>query len=338
MSELFSIVIQGGVLNSQGDLDLSIIKNIEKVRREFDNSEIVLSTWIMNDTITGDLNRLAEKLSLNVIYNKDPGSISSNDKTISSNINRMLVSSRNGILSTTRDFVIKIRTDSYLINKNLSRIFLKVLNGKLNDKRIDTFKVFESYVINCSLFARDARGYLPYLFHPGDICLAGRKGDVLALFDIPLAEPVIFSNISRLCFLSFMRLVPEQYMWVHCIKSKTKKDIYAGNHIYNSDTVNLSENYYVNNFISLSAEQIGFEWPKYKIVYNRKGRYSIYSLNDWKVLFNKHIKRYYITDNKALFHKKIITYVMRFYFFIRTQLLKVSCLRNIAIRLFRNRG
>ena len=338
MDNRFSIIMQGSILDKSGDLDASIVENIKNVRDNFMSSEFIISTWHVCDNVKHKIKELADNLSLIVIYSKDPGGITSNDNLITSNINRMIVSTLNGIKVAKREFVIKIRTDSYLYNKKIVSNMRHIIGSKIELNRNIDYCVFENYIINCCLFARDSRGYIPYLFHPGDICLAGVREDMLLLFDIPLADESIFSDIARTCFLSFMKYVPEQYIWVRCIENKMGRVVYRGNEFYNESLVELSEKFYVNNFIALSPNQLGFNWPKYKVIYKNKGLYSVYSINDWKVLYNKYNKSYFEINNKMRFIKKLMTLVGVTYFFARTSALKIPFLRRVMIKFFRKRG
>lgn len=330
--------MQGAILCQDGTLDPAVINNIKTVRQSFSDAELIISTWNVSNDIRCEMDTLSERYSLLILYNEDPGAISSIDGVVSSNVNRMILSTKNGVEVSNGEFVIKIRTDSNLYNDNIRCILSHLMGSRINKKRNNNYKIFENYVINCNLFARDVRGYLPYLFHPGDICLAGTKKDLLLLFDIPLADRHIFMNVYRACFLSFMKYVPEQYIWIKCIENKIDEIIYAGNQSYNNSVVNDSEHYYINNFLALSPQQMGFSWPKHESVYNNKGQYSVYSLNDWKKLYNKCNNKYFTVDKKKLFIKSQITIFMTLYFFVRTCILKVPLFRKIAISLFRKRG
>lgn len=338
MDNRFSIVMQGSILDKSGNLDASIVENIKIVRCNFMSSEFIISTWDVCDNIKYKIKELADKLSLIVIYNEDPGGITSHDNLVTSNINRMIVSTLNGIKISKREFVIKIRTDSYLYDKKTVSNMRHIIGSKIELNRDPKYSIFENYMINCCLFARDSRGYIPYLFHPGDICLVGTRNDMLLLFDVPLADESIFSNIARTCFLSFMKYVPEQYIWVRCIENKMGEVVFRGNGFYDESLVALSEKFYVNNFIVLSPNQLGFSWPKYQVVYKNKGLYSVYSINDWKALYNKYNKSYFEVNNRLITMKKFITIVGTIYFFARTSVLKIPFLRRIAIKLFRKRG
>lgn len=333
-----SIVMQGSVLDQYGCLNQDVVENISIVRKNFLFAEFILSTWVVEKEIEYKLAELADKYSIIIIYNEDPGGIKSSDGVVTSNINRMILSTRNGILAASNNFIIKIRTDSHLYNNSLKFIYPLLLESQVNKRRNQKFTIFNNYVINCNLFARDAKGYLPYLFHPGDICLAGAKEDLNLLFDIPLADTSIFTDVSRACFLSFMKYVPEQYIWVRCIENKLGRTAYSGNNSYDHQVISLSENYYVNNFIALSPSQIGFSWPKHESVYKNKGHYSIYSINDWKALYNKYNRPYFKIDKRKRCIKFVVSICMMIYFFIRTCILKVPLFRKIAIKLFRKRG
>lgn len=338
MDRKLSVVMQGSVLDQNHCLSSAVIDNILTTRYQYPEIEFVVSTWEIDSESKNRLEKLANEHSLTIVYNKDPGVISSLDGVVSSNINRMIVSTKNGIKASNGKYVLKIRTDSKLYNNRLAHILLHLFESRVNRIRDDSFKVFENYVINCNLFARDGRGYLPYLFHPGDICLAGAKDDLLLLFDIPLADHNIFSNISRACFLSFMKYVPEQYIWVYCIYNSKGNIVYPGNDHYNSSLIELSEQYYINNFIALAPSQIGFDWPKHESVYKNKGLYSIYSLNDWKVIYNRYNKKYFSINRSKLYIKLFVTICTTIYFFVRTCLLRVPLLRKLAIKYFRKRG
>lgn len=338
MNKTLSIVMQGAVLDKNQSLSSAIVDNIITTRLQYPEAEFIVSTWEIDDENKNRLDQLADEYSLVIIYNKDPGVISSIDRVVSSNINRMIVSTRNGIKASTRQSVLKIRTDSRLYDNRLGHILSYVFESRINRCREENYKIFDNYVINCNLFARDARGYLPYLFHPGDICLAGKKDDLLLLFDIPLANDSIFSNISRACFLSVMKYVPEQYMWVHCINKRTGNIVYLGNDHYNNKCIELSERYYINNFVALAPSQIGFDWPKHKFVYKSKGVYSVYSINDWKCLYNHYNRNYFSIYRKEVYVKVFVTSFVSIYFFVRTCILKITPLRNFAIKYFRKRG
>lgn len=338
IDESLSIVMQGPVLEQNRIISSKIVENIIITRCQYPKAEFIISTWELDEKNRSKLDLLADKYSLLIVYNKDPGLIFSHDKVVSSNINRMIVSTKNGMKAVTRSLVIKLRTDSKLYNNSLGNILQHILQSKINKSRQKEFKIFENYVVNCNLFARDAKGYLPYLFHPGDICLAGTKEDLILLFDVPLADECVFENISRACFLSFMKYVPEQYIWVQCIANRINKIIYLGNKHYNKSLVDLSEKYFINNFVALAPSQIGFNWPKHHSVYKGKGIYSIYSLNDWKILYNKYNRGYFLANKKEIYLKIFVTMFTTMYFFVRTSILRVPLLRRLAIKYFRKRG
>ncbi|WP_118986071.1 WavE lipopolysaccharide synthesis family protein [Photorhabdus sp. CRCIA-P01] len=332
-----SIVMQGSLLKG-GKVDQEIISNILAVRKTFPSSELIVSTWQLDDYESNKLALLAKENNISFIYNKDPGTITSSDGKVSSNINRMIVSTKAGIQHCNNLYVIKIRTDSYFDDDQIIRLLRSVSNSRFNIFRDTRYKVFKNYIVNCSLFSRDARGYLPYLFHPGDICLAGNKDDLLSLFDAPYADSSIFGSFSRNCFHSLMKYVPEQYIWTQCISKVRGAPVYNGNGCYNEQIIQLSEKYYVNNFIPFSAAELNFHWPKHKIIYNSKGRYSVYTTNDWKFLYNYYNLNYFRINRKAIYFKAAVTRLMYFYFFFRTWLLQIPFVRNFAVRMFRKRG
>jgi len=275
-----SFVFQGAFFYDRNNDTLS---NIKKVRGIYPHSEIILSTWSLRSDEEEIITQKLKELNVKVIFNKDPGPLIFRDGSYKwvTNINRMIVSTKNGVEAASCEYVVKLRTDSFFINDNLKRIFIHrgLIGSKY--KRDKDFSLFSERIINCNLFARHSRSYRPFEFHPGDIMLLGRKDDVLNYFDAPLADESIFDVIFNKSIFSLMSFVPEQYLWVNYIKKMNTTFDYKGNKENLRDNNFISEKYYINNFIPFSCHQIGFLWPKYSYKYNNKGRGSVYHYNDW---------------------------------------------------------
>lgn len=333
-----SIVIQGPFF-CDGILQQSLIDNLVITRSSYPLSEIIISTWAVKPDLIRQLESAVKEWDVRLVYSPDPGTISfdDGDAKLKSNINRMIVSSLAGISEARNSIVIKIRSDSCLINDDAIQLIEKHLQQDDNLKREEGYSIFDRRVINCNLFARDARGYLPYLFHPGDIMLIGYKQDLLRLFDIDLANSDLFKICASKFFFSVMNFAPEQYIWVNCIKEKTGRMVFSGNAERTSELVSDSERYYVSNYIPYTAEQLGFEWSKHKDVYASKGLHSIYRYSDWLKLYNLYLFGIKIPLSASDRVHVLITQMMKGYFYIRTSLLKIPYVRHMAIKLFSKR-
>lgn len=338
-----SIVIQGGILNSSRELDKNFTFNLNLTLNNFPKSEIIVSTWKADDAIEDTLRNIYPGIKF--LFNEDVGSISSNVDGVNvvSNINRMLVSSVEGLKCASKKYSIKMRTDSYLYNDNilscLSDYFLENKFLSVEDiERQEEYKVFGRHLINCNLFARNPYSQLPFLYHPGDIMVAGLTQDVLDFFDIPLADESIFHHCKSMMNSCYMRFVPEQYVWVKNLERSICGFEFLGNFSRNAAEVERSEKLYVNNFLPLDSVKLGFVWRKHKEVYFNKGWSSLYQPFDWIDLYSKYIRKQESSRPLIWYLRLLQITLMKVYFFFRTQLLKLPYVRKIAYRLFVKRG
>ena len=332
-----SIIFQGAAVDNNS-LCSDVIENIAITRRCYPEDEIILSTWKLSAALRKELEDSLKKLQVIIIENEDPGPLVYQEKGTCwvTNINRMIVSSRQGIERATHAEVIKLRTDSRLYNRNIAELLQGRSKEEQRYPRDPAYSLFRQRIINGNLFARNARGYMPYLFHPGDILMAGNKQDLLALFDIPLADESIFEVCFCFSIFSLMRYVPEQYLWVKYIEKMTGLIEFQGNRFSSEKLKVTSENFYINNFIPYSSEALGFLWSKYSEVYKNKGLSSVYTTADWRMLYHP-----LVAENDVL--KLSQRAGSAWIFFLRTVLwmkflpLHISIIRRLAIKLFSRR-
>ncbi|MGL9773848.1 MAG: WavE lipopolysaccharide synthesis family protein [Sodalis sp. (in: enterobacteria)] len=333
-----TIVMQGSVVDNKG-IDRSIITNIRKVKQHFPRCQIIISTWKMKFACNVQFSKLARYLDVAYLLNEDPGLISKIENGIkyASNINRMIVSSLCGIRLVKTPFVIKMRTDSYFTSDAILDLLERyIVNDRF--KREVGYSIFNHRVLNYNLFSRNARGYLPYLFHPGDILLCGYKDDVMSIFDVDLADASIFETSKHGYFYTIMNYVPEQYIWVKCIDKRKRLKVFHGNCQRNNKLTIESEMYYINNFIPCDSSDIAFCWRKHKSHYHNKGRYSVYDYSDWMRLYNKSIRGLSTPVDRKFMIKKMVTFFMMGFFYIRSNLLSIPFVKRIALKIFNKRG
>ncbi len=333
-----SIIFQGAVIHNNR-LCCDVIENIAITRHHFPEDEIILSTWKMSVLLRQRLQESLKPLQIVIIENEDPGPLvyREGEARWVTNINRMIISSREGIGRATHTEVIKLRTDSRLYNRNLT-YFLRHRNEEEQlYPRDQAYSLFRQRVINGNLFARNARGYMPYLFHPGDILLAGNKKDLFALFDIPLADESIFEVCFCFSVFSLMRYVPEQYLWVKYIEKMTGVSEFPGNRFSSEKLKVTSEKFYINNFVPYSSEVLGFLWNKYSEVYKNKGLSSVYTTSDWVMLH--HQQSMAVSAGLRLSQKagSAWIFILRTILWVKFSPLHISFIRRLAIKMFSRR-
>ncbi|EHM4904065.1 MULTISPECIES: WavE lipopolysaccharide synthesis family protein [Enterobacteriaceae] len=224
---------------------------LQRTRNTFPDAEIIVSTWHSTPTTDALLNARLARMGVRLILSNDPGPLTGHDISgrWTTNLNRLLCSARAGLQAASRPLVIKLRTDTWLSSRALlDRIEQDVLRDA-GPPRQEAFKVFSHRVINASWFARDPKGSLPFLFHPGDILLAGKTEDVRLFFSAPQADTSLFCPARMPGLWSAWRYVPEQWFWIHAIRQITGRLVYEGNFAHTPALVTASEQFYLANFV-----------------------------------------------------------------------------------------
>lgn len=335
--ERFSIVFQGPVLDMYGVPDDAVMHNLGLTRSTFPGAEIILSTWTNERLQVASWRRRLEVDGIRLVLSDDPGPVIGVDEAgrYVSNVNRLLISSRAGLAAASRPLSIKIRTDSSLSDRKIIPLLeLFVLSGEAIP-RDTNYAVFRSRIISADWFARDARGSLPFLFHPGDIFLSGFTEDLRLFFSAPLADAGLFRPTSMPGLYCVWRYVPEQWLWVHAIHNRTGLWVYNGNFEPSPGAVEESEKWFLANFVTFPARKLGLHWPKYWRRYPFRGLFSVYSHRRWQRLArraqgNSFRRLTDITDD-------VMTSVWRTGYRLRCRLLRYTLLRRLAIRLFVHR-
>lgn len=233
-SEDVSFVVQGPIINSD---EISTIEVCNSIRSHFPGSEIILSTWEDSDTS----NIIYDKL----VVNKDPGYFIRNDG-LPININRLILSTINGIKVASRKFLVKTRTD-ILFKKNFlySIDVITAIEG-----------IFNNYVTTIDFFSRDPLK-IPFLFHPSDIFFIGMKEDIEQIFSCDLAR-----QSQMLLENGESNLAPEQYLWMSLLIKKSKINNYNMYKDFSKKNIYTSELLFFNNFKVTNASDIGIILPK----------------------------------------------------------------------------
>lgn len=256
------------------------------------------------------------------------------------NVNRLIKSTLYGLNNISNDAVVlKIRTDSYLLNLNAFVLFEQALNDK--HFRNPKYEVYENFILNLNLFIRNPVSHMPFLYHFGDISMVGICSDLKKIFDIPPAKKNIFKVTKSIRIRTNYALVAEQYILLNSLKinltEKNKVINFKENFLFDSDEIDVSNQYLINNFIFYNSTELGIRWPKYGKKYLYKGWSSLFDYNDWKNMQNKYNSTQFIVHKKRLLIKCIFYNMTRVYFYCRNFLLSNNFIFKIAYKLFARR-
>jgi hypothetical protein len=239
-----SFVVQGELNNEITPL------TIASIRKNFPSAEIILSTYIGSDASGLDYDKIA--------FVEDPGGFPYNDKPDSklNNVNRHIHTTITGFLASTRKYIFKLRTDFVPNGCDFLDFFDQF------PKFDPEYKIFRHKVLSSVFFARDPRSKkLPLAFHPSDIAFFGLREDLINLFEIPLVtkEESVYCNSNG---ITQNRYVPEQHLWVNCLRKNGKAIVFDHQGWTSEQIVEDTEKYFVSNFIFLDWKQFCLTPPK----------------------------------------------------------------------------
>ncbi|RTP97287.1 hypothetical protein EKN38_22380 [Enterobacter sp. WCHEn045836] len=330
-----SIVFQGPILRG-ATVCMSAVSNIRRTREAFPEAEIIVSSWRCTPGTEQYFRTLMAEMRVHVVLSYDPGPLVNYDESGQwvSNLNRQLVSSAAGLRCATRPLSLKLRTDTCLSGRGVVPLLQRYVLDSEGPGREMHYSVFKKRVINASWFARDARGSLPFLFHPGDIFLAGLTEDVRLFFSAPLADESLFSPARRPGLWCAWRFAPEQWFWIHAVRSVTGKMEYEGNFAYAREKVEASERYYLANFVPFESGKLDLYWKKYWRRYPLRGLFSLYTHSRWLRLAEVYSGK---REHPLTLPDRILTYVWRIGYILKVALLCLPIIRRLAKSLFVHR-
>jgi hypothetical protein len=333
-----SIIFQGPAANADGTMSRKLYTHLRRTRQAFPEAEMILSTWSVAPARMAWWRVSLQALRVRLIMSTDPGSqvYTVKKSTYVTNVNRLLISSRAGLAHATQPLAVKLRTDSCLSSRKLVALLnQQVLCEAPLVPRDPAFTIFRSRVINADWYARDARGSLPYLYHPGDIFLAGYTDDLRLFFSAPLARPDLFRPSEMPGLSCPWRYVPEQWLWINAIHKATGEWVYNGNFDHDEQQIVASEQSYLANFVPYSARALGFCWPKYWRSYPFRGLFSVYTHSRWQRLAAR--TQGQRTEGISGIADRLLTALWRGGYRLRNVFLRYSPIRRIAMRLFVHR-
>lgn len=311
-----SVVVQGPIHKTRTK------KCLQSIRKNLPEAEIILSTW-QNSSVNGmDFDIL--------VANEDPGAVQQKkftNKKLYNNMNRMILSTNNGLLKAKRKYTLKLRTDCCIDNTN----FLKMFDSF--PCRSENYKLFEHRIIASTLFSKFAvnehniKTEIP--FHVSDWWFFGLTSDVKKLLlSSDIAEEPYFSNYfeypenssKKSVFKKFdWRFAPEQYLAYSCF-SKYYEDIKIEDCSEISEDINKkSQLCLANNFIFLEYKQSGIHNLKYKSSkyepFSGDQYLDLYAFYNFELEYKKYCDSSYIptAKNIILSDREIGYRILRFY-------------------------
>ena len=289
-SKDISVVVQGAVDKEETP------KCLNSIRKYLPDAEIILSTWEGTDVSNLDYDIL--------VFNKDPGAYYCNrQKTIKNNLNRQIISTKNGLKNVSRKYALKLRSDLILTNNSFLNYY------DFFPKRNTKYIIFKNRIMVSCLYSRESI----YDIYTKKICKAhmfvsdwwffGLKEDINLFFDVKLVDEPQFSqyylNDNNYKGDYIWKYAPEGYFAQHLMKISNTTLIM-------NDL--LSKYLLSSNFIFLGFRESGI-YNKKHLPYSKDERLFDYIQYPGLITYYKFLKYYknYI-DKKYSIPKEVYKY------------------------------
>ncbi|MCH5264463.1 MAG: hypothetical protein J1F02_01085 [Lachnospiraceae bacterium] len=248
----------------QGPVNKDTMKCINSIKNILPGAQIILSTWE---------NTCTEFLEFDeIIYCKDPGCAYWNPpKSVALNINRWIVSSREGVKRATRKYVLKMRTDLEIIHDRFLDYFNQY-SERIQEYVLASHKLLIPSVYTTKFLGHNAdnKKEITTPLHLSDWYVFGLKEDVWNFVDIPIIEDLedFARYYERRPYLTqqsyswwtgywLRKYAPEQYIGL-CFAKRLFPQ-WELSHFLSFDDIDLkeSEKFVVSNFIILDPIEFG---------------------------------------------------------------------------------
>lgn len=273
-SKEISVVVQGAVDS------ILTPKCLKSIREQLPEAEIILSTWEGSNV---------EELNYDkVVFSTDPGAYVLDDVyQIKNNVNRQILSTKNGINECTRKYIVKIRSDMIILNTGFINYYDKYT------KRNNECMICKQRVIINNFYCSNPHK-TNFLYHVSDWFFFGLAEDVKNIWDIPLQEEPFstrfFVNRNRPPIDPIpswlFRYIPEQYIWISFLKKNNQNFKFDYFSDISEDNFRMSELSFANNVVIVNYEQCGIKFLKFDPY---KWDTSVqYNHTDWLYLYKKY--------------------------------------------------
>ena len=306
-----SVIVQGSVNKTETP------KCLASIRKYLPQAEIILSTWLGTDVSTLDYDTL--------VLCKDPSAVLMKEfkhKEVYNNMNRQLLTTKEGLKKAKRKYAMKLRSDLILTDNKFLDYFEKF------QARNGNYRLFNKKILIPALFTRfsiksDKKISTNIPFHISDWWLFGLKEDLDIYFSD--TELVDEPNFTRYFYLeknkwkkspyvtAKFKFAPEQYFGYSCF-ARNFDDIYMEDAAdYSEELMEKFRQCLINNFIVLEYSQSGIFLEKYPYSKNEKfageqylGLYNFYRYeNEYKKYCDD---TYEITTKDVFFENEKLGY------------------------------
>ncbi len=279
-TEEISFVIQGPVFP---DYTKAVC---ESIRHFAPKSEIILSTWEGAETKELDFDVLVKSSDPGNFIFRLPEKMDNGTDRYPMNINRQIVSTRNGILAAGRKYVCKLRSDLKL--EGLAFLeYYEEYNAKIQEPYS---RALQHRVV--TLCSANPKRLLPFPYYLCDWFFFGLKEDVLNIWDIPLIEEHDLQNRQEDGTYPMVdNFGNEQYLWISFLKKFREVEIENGYALTEENLVD-SERSYANCCIFVTAKHANVYSMKVKNTgygaYTAFSNAGLYTENDWIRFYNRY--------------------------------------------------
>jgi hypothetical protein len=269
-SRCVSIVFQGPIVQVN-DQNITL-KAIMSAKRYFPDSPIILSTHDNQD--------FGEIEGVKIIYTRRyTGDFEDESKKISSNLNSMIETAKNGINQVKTEYAMKIRSDMIFKSDRLLRILVEKKLRPTSKYNISSMRIIFS-----NLTAVNPNYVLKLPHHPCDSFQAGKTVDLKELWNIP------FISTAEINYFRYMTSHPtffrknllkyrnEAWVWYHYIRNYLEFG-FDNSHDCRLEVINESNEIMARNIRFFSLPQLGIKSAKNK--YKLKSRAKMMTHLDW---------------------------------------------------------
>jgi hypothetical protein len=277
-SQDITVVFQGPVLaGAHGTADL-----IRRTQRVLPHSRYVVSTWNTCDTSGLGIDR--------IILSRDPGGLPGikrrDGADALNNVNRQIVSTREGLRAAETHYAIKIRTDCSLDDASFAGLYERIVQVGGRPR-----------IVASSLFTIDPSMFEQLPYHVSDWFQFGETAALQAYWSGPLMseqDALFYETHPHAPHSTFMdrrfrsRLAVEQFMAVHYAAQCG----YAVPSFHNDLRPEVVEGYrrcLAEQFVIVDPWDLGLRFPKYDWAYRSSfQRLNCFLSLDWYQLYVEH--------------------------------------------------
>lgn len=280
MRESLTILFQGPIIQENSVTYLSVYS----ARQSFPDAPIIISTWNGHKQFISK--NLYDIKNVKFIFSEDPGAAFCKPNS-PLNVNRVIVSSKNGLEKVTTDYVLKCRSDIVFKNNNVFKLYYKY-NSSIKNSKLKL--VSEKVLFSNQTSLNPSR--IPILYHLCDWLALGRTKDVIDIFNIDLMPDKDFywylnnkKPEDNLTPGNLSRYMSEDYIIYMFCRKHIPECEHENYYDTDEEKTKLWLSIIADNFIILPNKMMGLYSLKYHNVADFQ-LWKSYSYYEWRKLAN----------------------------------------------------